>query len=272
MQSPPRLTDTTALTRNRARAMRLPDPALFLHAEARLEVQERLALVNKAFTAPAIVTGFPAFWADLLPNTVVVPETETLDLTPGAHDLVIHAMGLHWANDPVGQLVQCRRALKPDGLFLGVLFGGQTLAELRTALAEAEAALTGGLSPRVAPMAEIRDLGALLQRAGFALPVADNITQKVTYGSMKRLMHDLRAMGEVNALSARSRKVPPRALMQRAAEIYALTWPASEGISATFELVFLTGWAPHDAQQKPLRPGSATVRLADVLGTDESPV
>ncbi len=182
-------------------------------------------------------------------------------------------MALQWADDPVGQLVQARRALRPDGLFLAVFPGGQTLSELRAALAEAETALRGGLSPRVAPMGELRDLGGLLQRSGFALPVADTAPLTVTYRSALHLMRDLRAMGETNALAARDRRFAPRALFARAAEIYHAHFAAdADRVRATFELVFLTGWAPDESQQKPMRPGSAKARLADALGVPERPV
>lgn len=271
MQHPPALTDRTALARNRARAARAP--ALFLHADAADEIQERLSEVNRTFTAPAVITAFPGIWADILPGARIVADDEVLALEPGAHDLVIHALALHWANDPVGQLVQCRHALKPDGLFLGVMFGGQTLAELRMALAGAEAQLTGGLSPRVLPMGEIRDLGALLQRAGFALPVADSAQRQVSYRTLFHLMADLRAMGEANALASRRRNPTPRGVFATAAQLYADTFPSGEDrIRATFEMIFLTGWAPHDSQQKPLRPGSATQRLAEALGAAEIPL
>ncbi|OIQ77773.1 hypothetical protein GALL_405270 [mine drainage metagenome] len=196
-----------------------------------------------------------------------------LALETEAYDLVIHALALHWANDPVGQLVQCRRALRPDGLFLSVLFGGQTLAELRAALAEAEALVTGGISPRVLPMGEIRELGGLLQRAGFALPVADSVSHSVTYATMTRLMRDLRAMGEGNALTLRRKTPTPRVLFEEASRIYSTAFSAPGNlIRASFEMIFLTGWAPHDSQQKPLRPGSAVQRLADALQTAELPV
>lgn len=261
MQRPPPIADPAALARNRARAT-----DFFLHEDMRLEVKERLAEVNRSFTAPAIVSGFPAVWQDLLPGAVVVPDSEHLDLAEGAHDLVIHAMSLHWAADPVGQLVQCRRALRPDGMFLGCLFGGQTLHELRAVLAEAESGVSGGLSPRVLPMGEIRDLGALLMRAGFALPVADSVTRTVAYRDLWHLMADLRAMGEGNALAGRLRRPSRRALFPRAAALYAETWPRDDGrIPASFEVIFLTGWAPHDSQQKPLRPGSAVQSLAEAL-------
>ena len=264
----PRLIDQEALTRHRARA-RL-DRAGFLHDEARFELQERLLDVNRAFTSPAIVTPFPDLWSDFLPGAVVVPDSEILELEPGAHDLVCHVMGLHWAEDPVGQLVQCRRALRPDGLLMVAMLGGETLHELRAALAQAESEVMGGLSPRVAPMGEIRDLGGLLGRAGLSLPVADRLPQRVTYQTLFHLMRDLRDMGETNALAARHKAAPPRGLFARAAQLYADSFPAEDGrITATFELVFLTGWSPHESQQKPLRPGSAAARLAEALETTE---
>jgi SAM-dependent methyltransferase len=259
----PLLTDLAALTRRRARAA--PE-GMFLQTLARAEVEDRLNEVNRTFTKPVVVTGFPQIWQGF----PTIPQTETLALAPKAQDLVIHALGLHWANDPVGQLVQCRHALQPDGLLLAPLFGGQTLHELRAALAEAETEVTGGLSPRVLPMAEIRDLGALLQRAGFALPVADSFTQTVLYRDMLHLMTDLRAMGEANALTARLRRPTRRAVFARAAEIYAQTFGHPDGrIPATFDIIVLTGWAPAESQQKPLRPGSAVQRLADALGAAE---
>ena len=265
MQTPPILTDRPALLRNRLRATEF-----FLHDEARAEVQERLIEVNRRFTSPAVVTGFPALWRDV---GATVADEDILALSPAAHDLVIHALSLHWANDPVGQLVQCRHALRPDGLFLGLMFGGQTLNELRACLAAAESEQTGGLSPRVLPMGEIRDLGALLQRAGFALPVADSFTKTVRYRDTRHLMHDLRQMGEGNALMTRSRRPTRRAVMDRAAEIYQAQYADSEGrIPATFEFICLTGWAPDESQQKPLRPGSAAKRLADALNTAEMPL
>ncbi|MGY6411462.1 MAG: SAM-dependent methyltransferase [Alkalilacustris sp.] len=267
----PRLTDRPALLRARARAARAP--ALFLHAEAAVEVQERLNEVNRSFTRPAVVTGWPAAWDGVVPGARMVADDPVLALEEGAHDLIVHAMALHWADDPVGQLVQCRRALVPDGLLLAVLPGGRTLAELRAALAEAEAAVTGGLSPRVLPMAEIRDLGGLLQRAGLALPVADSLALPASYADPLALMRDLRAMGEGNALAGRLRRPTRRAVLLEAARRYAEAWPAPGGrVSATYELIFLTGWAPDAGQPQPLRPGSAKARLADALGSREQPL
>lgn len=266
--SAPQLTDPAAFARNRARARRAPE--LFLHELVADEVQDRLIEVNRAFTDVAVVTAFPQVWQDRLPGARMLAEGEVLDLAPGSQDLVIHALSLHWANDPVGQIIQCARALRPDGLFLAGLFGGQTLAELRAALAEAEAAVSGGLSPRVLPMGEIRDLGALLQRAGFALPVADSLTQRVSYRDALHLMHELRAMGEGNALAGRLRRFTGRGVLAQAAALYAAHYPEAEDrIRATFEIVFLTGWKPHESQQKPLRPGSAAHRLAEALNVDE---
>lgn len=259
------MTDRPALMRHRTRAT-----ALFLQQEAVTEVQERLIEVNRAFTAPAVVTGFPALWRAALPGAVVVADDEVLALQPGRHDLVIHALSLHWANDPVGQLVQCRRALVADGLFVGLLFGGQTLHELRACLAQAESEITGGLSPRVLPMAEIRDLGGLLQRAGFALPVADGFSRTVLYRDIWHLMADLRAMGEGNALAARLRRPTRAAVFLRAGDLYHAAHGTADGrIPATFEFIALTGWAPADSQPKPLRPGSAAQRLGDALNAPE---
>lgn len=271
MSRPPELTDRNALALHRARARR--DPAFFLHEIVADEVKDRLSEVKRELRKVAIVSPFPEVWAPRFPDALIVPDDEVLALTPGTMDLVIHALALHWANDPVGQIVQSRRALRPDGLFLGALFGGQTLAELRASLAQAESDLTGGLSPRVVPMGEVRDLGGLLQRAGLALPVADSAPHAVTYRDALHLMRDLRAMGETNALAQRRRSVPPRALFAHAADLYARNFAADDGrITATFEVIYLAGWAPHESQQKPARPGSAVQRLADALGTEETPL
>jgi len=264
----PRITDRTALVRNRARAE--PD-ALFLQEHAADELQERLIEVNRTFTSVAIVTGFPDFWAGRYPDAKIIADEETLDLAPQSHDLIVHAMCLHSANDPVGQLVQTRHALKPDGLLLCTLLGGQTLHELRASLAEAETVVAGGLSPRIAPMGEIRDLGGLLQRAGFALPVADSTPLTASYANAFHLMQDLRKMGENNALAQRIKHATRRNVLTEAAAIYAENFrDAEDRIAATFEFITLTGWAPADSQPQPLRPGTATTRLADALGTTET--
>jgi SAM-dependent methyltransferase len=274
MKAPPILTDQIALARHRARARTLAaGPALFLHDAVLDEIQERLSEVNKALISPAIVSGWPEVWSGGGFDATVCTDADLLALQPQAHDLVIDALTLHWANDPVGRLVQARRALRPDGLFVAALFGGQTLHELRASLKEAEARVSGGLSPRVAPMAEIRELGALLQRAGFTLPVADCINLTVSYESPWHLMRDLRAMGETNALANRLRRPTGRAVLNEAARIYTENFPHGGGrIAATFEIILLTGWAPDESQQKPLRPGSAAQRLADALGATERPL
>ena len=268
MTALPRLTDRAALIRQRQRAARAP--ALFLQERVADGIEERLNEVNRRFTDAAIVTGWPEVWAARMPEAEIVTDDDTLSLAPTRHDLVIHALCLHWASDPVGQLVQSARALRPDGLLLATLFGGQTLRELRASLAEAETRVIGGLSPRVAPMGEIRDLGALLQRAGLALPVADSETVTVTYATALDLMHDLRAMGEGNALAGRLRRPTRRAVLAEAAAVYARTYGGPDGrIPATFEIITLTGWAPDASQPQPLRPGSAETRLSDALSVPE---
>ncbi len=268
MTMPPRLTDRARLEQNRARAARAPET--FLHDEAISEVQERLAEVNRRFTAPAVVTGHPEIWSAAFPGAFVAPDTETLALAPGSHDLVVHAMCLHWADDPIGQVIQCARALQPDGLFLAAFPGAQTLRELRAALAAAEVFVASGLSPRVAPMIDLRDAASFLQRAGLALPVADISPRTVTYRTLLHLVRDLRAMGEGNALAQRHRKPLPRRFLTEAVRCYPAAHPDGR-VTAHFDLVFLAGWAPHERQQKPLRPGSAAMRLSDALGSEERP-
>lgn len=269
----PHLTDRPALLRNRIRSAH-PGFADFLHRLVADEVQDRLAEVNRGFTDPVVITGAPDFWAQAMPGARIVSDTPELALEPGAHDLVIHAMALHWAEDPVGQIVQAARALRPDGLFIAASPGGRTLHELRDSLTRAEVEVTGGLSPRVLPMAEIRNLGGLLGRAGLALPVADQLTQAVSYRDMFHLAHDLRAMGEGNALEGRLRHPTRRDVLLRAAQLYAENHPDPQNgdrIKATFELVFLTGWAPDASQQQPLRPGSAKMPLAEALASMRKP-
>ena len=187
-------------------------------------------------------------------------------------DLVVSGLALHLVNDLPGALVQIRRALKPDGLFLATLLGGSTLSELRTALLAAEEELEGGASPRVAPFADVQDLGALLQRARFALPVVDADTLTVTYADPLALMHELRAMGAANALRARRRTPLRRATLMLALALYQKRFGLPNGrVPATFEIITLTAWAPHESQQQPLQPGTAKMRLADALGTVEQP-
>jgi SAM-dependent methyltransferase len=197
-------------------------------------------------------------------------DEEALPFRDASLDLVVSALSLQFVNDLPGTLIQIRRALKPDGLFLAALMGGDTLAELRQSFAAAEAEIEDGVSPRVAPFPELRDMGALLQRAGFALPVTDVERLTVRYATPFALMADLRRMGAGNALVERRRVPLRRATLARMAEIYANRFADDDGrIRATFEIIWLSGWAPHASQQKPLAPGSATRRLADALGTRE---
>jgi SAM-dependent methyltransferase len=200
----------------------------------------------------------------------VVCDEEALPFRDASLDLVVSGLSLQFVNDLPGTLVQIRRALKPDGLFLAALIGGDTLSELRQAFATAEAEIENGVSPRVAPFADVRDLGSLLQRAGFALPVTDVDRFTVRYASPLALMHDLRRMGATNALIERSRRPLKRAVLARMMEEYGARCADPDGrIRATFEIMWLSGWAPHESQQQPLRPGSAKTRLADALGTQE---
>ena len=200
-------------------------------------------------------------------SPAVVADAEFLPFAKGAFDLIFSNLDLHWTNDLPGSLLQIRRALKPDGLFLAAIFGGETLRELRDVLMSAETELNDGASPRVSPFAELRDAGGLLQRAGFALPVADSDEIVVTYENLFRLATDLRGMAEANALHERLRLPTGRQVFLHAAQLYAERYPAEDGrIRATFQIVYLHGWAPHESQPKALRPGSATARLADALG------
>ena len=227
-----------------------------LRASARAEAVVRMApLPERGDAGPALIG-----------------DEEALPFAPASFDLVVSLLALQAVNDLPGSLVQIRRALRPDGLFVGCLLGGASLAELRHAFAAAESALEGGASPRVAPLADLRDLGALLQRAGFALPVTDVEPVTVRYADAFGLMRDLRAMGMTNALVERRRAPLRRATLARAAEIYRERFADKDGrVRASFELVWLSGWGPHESQQKPLAPGSARTRLADALGVAEHP-
>jgi SAM-dependent methyltransferase len=289
----PRLFDRKLLLQRRQRAaagLDLPD---FLLRRAAEDMAERLQTIERQFSrildigahhgvlSGAIARARPdaslivnmeasaALLARCAPPKVRADE-EFLPFADGAFDLAVSALSLQFVNDLPGALVQIRRALKPDGLFLGAVLGGATLSELREAFMQAELELEGGVSPRVAPMADIRDFGGLLQRAGFALPVADADLVTVTYSSPLALMLDLRAMGSGNILAERRKTPLRRATLARAGEIYAERFPAGGGrIKASFEIIHIAGWAPHESQQKPLKPGSALARLADALGAEE---
>jgi SAM-dependent methyltransferase len=270
---PPPLFDRHAVLRHRRRAAGMPGDA-FLLEEAAGGLAERLAAVNRSFERGLDIEGRARLGtAARIWTSVAIAENDALPVGPGNYDLAVSALTLHAVNDLPGVLTQIRRALRPDGLFLAALFGGDTLFELRDALASAEVETTGGISPRVVPFADVRDLGALLERAGFALPVADVERTTVLYRDFADLVRDLRVHGETNALTDRSRTPLSRATLRTAIEYYWAHHAEPDGrLRATFDIVYLTGWSPHESQQKPLRPGSATTRLADALGTEEHKV
>jgi SAM-dependent methyltransferase len=230
----------------------------------------RAALADVPSVGTVISARAPPPESEAGATRFVVADEEALPFRAAVFDLVASALSLQFINDLPGALVQIRRVLKPDGLFVAALAGGDTLTELRQSFAAAESEVEGGISPRVAPFADVRDLGALLQRAGFALPVTDVDRIRVRYRSVFALMHDLRRMGATNALHDRRRTPLKRATLMRMAEIYAERFADADGrLRATFEIVWLSGWAPHPSQQQPLKPGSAQTRLADALGTRE---
>ncbi len=292
MAGPTNVFDRPTVRRRRARASRPGARAAFLHDEIADRLADRLDDIDRRFRRVlilgalsdrlcALVASRPGAARIVVADSAealvrhrsglpVVADEEAIPFAPASFDLVLGALSLHAVNDLPGALLQIRRALTADGLFLAACFGGETLHELRRAMLEAESAVEGGASPRVAPFADIRDAGALLQRAGFALPVADSDTIAVTWPDAFALMRDLRAMGEANALAARRRTPTPRATFAAAAERYRALFGDADGrIPATFQVLFLTGWAPAETQQKPLRPGSAAARLADALGAEE---
>ena len=216
--------------------------------------------LSPAMAEKAANFGRPALAAD----------EEALPFAEATFDAVFSLLSLHWVNDLPGALIQVCRALKPDGLFLAAMLGGETLKELRAALLEAEVEIEGGAGPRVSPFADVRDLGALLQRAGFALPVADVDDIEVSYPDALRLMADLRGMGEANAVADRRKGFSRRATLMRAAELYAERHAGSDGrVPATFQVIYLTAWAPHESQPQPLAPGSAKTRLSTALDSEE---
>jgi len=279
MSSSPAIFDRQLLRRRLARARTL-GPATFLIDRVAEDLGERLSVVLRQFEraadlgspTDAVVQALAASGkvATVMSAHSVAIDQEALPFADASLDLVTSALSLQFVNDLPGTLIQIRRALKPDGLFLAALIGGDSLSELREAFAQAESEVEGGASPRVAPFADLRELGALLQRAGFALPVVDSDKLTVRYQSVFGLMHDLRRMGATNILNERRRTPLKRKTLARMAEIYVQRFADADGrLRATFEVVWLLGWAPHESQQKPLKPGSATQRLADALGANE---
>lgn len=287
MSTSPPLFDTALLRRRLARAQ-AGGYASFLLQRLAEDLDDRLGTVLREFRiildvatpgmqASAVLAGrYPeAERLRLAPlpepgPRAIIGDIEALPIANGSLDLAVSLLALQQVNDLPGTLVQIRRALRPDGLFVACLLGGATLTELRQSFTQAESEIEGGVSPRVAPFAAIREAGGLLQRAGFALPVADADTLTVRYSDAFALMRDLRAMGMTNALTERRRSPSRRATLLRAAQIYGDRFADPDGrVRATFEVLWLSGWAPHASQQKPLKPGSATARLADALGTVE---
>ncbi|MBX5161752.1 MULTISPECIES: methyltransferase domain-containing protein [unclassified Rhizobium] len=284
--------DRALIAAHRHRALANNDPkAAFLLDIAAEEMAERLAVIERTFETAvelhgatgaaaraALATGkigtmmrVESEKAYASPGeTLIEAPLEDVPLQPQSANLILAPLSLHLTNDTPGVFIQIRRALKPDGLFLAAIPGASTLQELRDVLLATEVEMTGGASPRVIPFADVRDVGSLLQRAGFALPVIDAENYTVRYDSLFPLMRDLRAMGMSNPLAARGRVPLTRAFFLRAAEIYAERYSDPDGrIRATFSIIYVSGWAPHESQQKPLKPGSAKARLADALKVDE---
>lgn len=288
--------DRRLVARRRARALheasRGGRDATFLIERVADDLVERLAVVRRSFGTVLVSGAYTGLVGRrlraALPGALVVEaelsepmarrcdgpafvgDEEALAVRDGSLDLVVSALSLQVVNDLPGALAQMRRALKPDGLLLAALAGGRTLAELREALLAAESEITGGAAPRVAPVADVRELGGLLQRAGFALPVADSDVVTVTYASPLALFADLRAMAATSVLVDRPRRPLRRDVLMRALQIYTERFALADGrVPATFEILTMTGWVPHESQQRPLRPGSASARLSDALGTTE---
>lgn len=286
--------DLDLLRRRRDRSAATVPPADFLLARVAEDFAERLQVVRRTFPLAlnlgayngvvsralrgvsgieCIIDAEPsARLLGLCDGPRVLSDTEALPFANATFDLVVSGLALQLVNDLPGVLVQVLRTLKPDGLFMAALLGGETLKELREAWLVAETEITGGASPRVAPFADLRDLGSLLQRAGFAQPVVDADVVTVAYASPLALMYELKAMGAGNALTLRARTPVTRALLARACEVYTERFARPDGrIPATFEIMTLTAWSPDESQQKPLKPGSARMRLADALGVPEHP-
>ena len=297
MSSPPRLFDRSLLAARRNRAAKRFTQAQFLRDRSIEDTLLTLSAINRRFERAldmsaadgsfgrALTASDAAARVGLLiegelssalsvqqsgPARLIMDE-EWLPFADDSLGLIVSVLGLHSVNDLPGVLVQVRRALTPDGLFIGTLFGGETLKELRGCLMEAELEVRGGYGPRIAPFDEGPDLIDLLKRTGFSMPVVDSDRVEVSYEHPLRLLADLRAMGEGNVLIERPRLGLNRLILQRMAELYFARFADAEGrVTATFEIITLSGWKPHESQQKPLKPGSAKTRLADALGVKET--
>ena len=288
--------DTPSLSTKRNRAARTISSHDFLVRRVAQDITDRLEAIQREFPVAVEIGARTGQFAEQLiqspaaskigelrqfedaadmrarhPAKPTAGGHDPLPLKPQSCDLIVSLLNLHTVNDLTGALIQCHRALRPDGLFIGALFGGDTLTELRQSFLQAESELENGVSPRIHPNADIRDLGGLLQRAGFALPVTDSDLVTVTYDHPLKLMAELRAMGDSNILVGRRKTFTRRSTMLRTCAIYQENFGTADGrIPATFEIITLTGWAPHTSQQKPLRPGSGQISLTKVLGGDEN--
>jgi SAM-dependent methyltransferase len=285
----PRLFDTDLLARRRVRALRSHgEEGDFLLREVVEDMLDRLSIVMRPFPSVVELGGHTGLLASALAQRqgtedvirleqhaslfhdgehATLFDPENLPLKPQSCHLLVSPLFLHWINDLPGVLIQIRQALVPDGLFLATLLGRDSLTELRQAFLIADSEISGGASPRVAPLPDLKDMGSLMQRAGFALPVVDHDTLTVRYASLFSLMRDLRRMGATNVLHDRSRRPLRRDTLMRAAEVYQQRFSDPDGrIRATFQIISLSGWAPDASQQKPLKPGSAKMSLASVLG------
>jgi SAM-dependent methyltransferase len=274
MTDVPNIFDRKAVLQRKARAERIPDDKI-LATEAGKGLAHRLRTVSRIFEKPMALdvpaAAFVRFEGIAREWTLAtIGEGEEVPLEHEHFDLVVSVLSLHAVNDLPGVMLQIRHALKPDGLFMAALFGGDTLRELRESFAAGESEVLGGISPRVAPFADVRDMGGLLQRAGFALPVADVERTTIHYRAFSTLVRDLRAAGETNALAQRQRAPIRRDVLGAALSHYTRNHADTDGrLRATFDIIYLTGWSSHESQQQPLKPGAAKMRLADALGTVE---
>lgn len=287
MPTLPHLFDRNLLAKRLTRVVRAQQDVDFLKVRVAEDMAQTLGAINRQFARAIDLTARGGVVAGILKEELAqdkisdleqadligcdqVIDLEALGLAPDQYELMLTALGLHWVNDLPGTLVQIRQALKPDGLFIGAMFGGETLTELRQSLMAAEIEVRGGYGPRIAPFVEGADMIDLMKRAGFAMPVVDHDRVKVTYDNPIKLMHDLRAMGESNILVDRPRTGLNKAILAKLFAHYFEHFTDDEGrIVATFEIITLSGWKPHESQQKPLRPGSAKMRLSDALGVSE---
>ncbi len=283
----PNVFDTSTKQKQIRRAVQSPADHHFLHAETAMRLSDRLLDLDQDFATVAVLGWWPTDVRALVPGKLdqarivdlsfnrpqAQADLEFLPLRAQSFDLIISNMALHWVNDLPGMLAQIRTALKPNGVFMGSALGGETLHELRASFVEAETQISGGYHPRVSPVMDLRDAAGLLQRAGFNLPVADIDRINVAYENPLTLLHDLRGMGQTNAVIGRKKTLTSRTVLFGAIERYIQAFVDDTGaVPATFDCLYLSGWSPHESQQKPLRPGEATKSLAEALDATEHPL